>query len=42
MGTLLGNVAEKANASQRGQQTDILMGVLGSCKLLGVPWWPSG
>ena len=33
MGTLLGNVAEEANAGQCAQQTGILMGVLGSCKL---------
>ena len=33
MGTLLGNVAKEANAGQCAQQTGILMGVLGSCKL---------
>ena len=33
MGTLLGNVAKEANASQCVEQTDILMGALWSCKL---------
>lgn len=33
MGTLLGNVVKEANAAQCAQQTGILMGVLGSCKL---------